>query len=456
LRQSLDLVLELLESCGVTIDPDTAAVDFPDDGPALTRLRQLEQDMLKGLEQDGPLRRHHLRRLEKIHEVLPAGQGPGQELSGAIAVQKEADRTTLNKLSKRLILTPEESGLETYPLLGWKGANLAEMDRLAGPAAVPPWFAVTDAAFRGVLSQRLEQSPTIQRHLPEGPDVLGEAIDAILTQEKRDTKERSRIIGQLWDEVKLPENLVEQIAEEYERLIPADDPHRHVALRSSSTDEDTESSMQAGVYDSFLFVRGLDEILAHLRRTWAGMWSARALYGREQARDITRRPSCGVVVQRMIRARVSGVLQTVNVAGDDLRELVISVGLGLGEGIVSGLVAADQVTVVKDQGPHSDPVHFKYLTNDKPRQMVFDTRLGRGTCLVDTLYHQRLRPAIEYTELCEIARQALVLENAYGYPLDMEFAFEEDRLWLLQARPITAILAEHRATVTDYPLQTGD
>jgi pyruvate,water dikinase len=101
-------------------------------------------------------------------------------------------------------------------------------------------------------------------------------------------------------------------------------------------------------------------------------------------------------------------------------------------------------------------VHFNYLTNDKPRQMVFDTRQGRGTCLVDTLYHQRLRPAIEYTELCEIARAALALESAYGYPLDMEFAFEEERLWLLQARPITAILAEHRATATDHPLQTGD
>lgn len=459
LGQSLDMVLQLLERCGVSIDPGTVAVDFPGDGPAVARLRQIEKFMVMGLKKAGPLRRHHLRRLQKMHEVLPVDARRRRRVADAVAQQEAQDAARIAELGDRWILEPAECGLESYPLLGWKGANLAEMDRLAGPAAVPPWFAVTDAAFRAVLAQPLEPGPMLRRHLPEaadGPLPLGEAIDIILMSQKMEMEDRARIIERMWEEVDLPETLVAQVEEAHARLLPPDETHRHVALRSSSTDEDTESSMQAGVYDSFLFVRGLDEVLEHLRRTWAGMWSARALYGRAQARDITRRPSCGVVVQRMIRARVSGVLQTVNVAGDDLREMVISVGLGLGEGIVSGLVAADLVTVVKDQGPDQDPVHFNYLTNDKPRQMVFDTRQGRGTCLVDTLYHQRLRPAIEYTELCEIARAALALENAYGYPLDMEFAFEDERLWLLQARPITAILAEHRATVTDHPLQTGD
>jgi phosphohistidine swiveling domain-containing protein len=456
LRQSLEMVLELLETCGVTIDPKAVAVDFPGDGPARERLRHLESKLLAGLGQEGPLLRHRLRRLRKLHEVLPGPPEPRAEVAEAQALLEQADAGALARRRKEMILQPEDCGLETYPLIGWKGANLAEMDRLAGPSAVPPWFAVTDAAFGAVLNRPLDQSPTRQRHLPDGPVPLGEAIGAILASDSLEIGEKARVIERFWDEVDLPAELVNRIDAAYTELLPPDATHRHVALRSSSTDEDTETSMQAGVYDSFLFVRGLDEILAHLRRTWAGMWSARALYGRHKGRDLARRPSCGVIVQRMIRARVSGVLQTVNVAGDDLREMVISVGLGLGEGIVSGLVAADLVTVVKDQGPDSDPVHFNYLTNDKPRQMVFDTRQGRGTCLEDTLYHQRLRPAIEYTELCEIARQAMVLERAYGYPLDMEFALEDDRLWLLQARPITAILAEHRATVTDHPLQTGD
>ena len=150
---------------------------------------------------------------------------------------------------------------------------------------------------------------------------------------------------------------------------------------------------------------------------------------------------------------MSGVLQTVNAANGDRREMVISVGLGLGEGIVSGRVAADLVTVVKDQGPDRDPVHFNYLTNDKLQQVVYDRHRGGGTRLEETLYHQRLRPALEYTELSELVRKALALEDIYGYPLDIEFGLEAQRLWLLQARPVTAILAEHATTLARYPLR---
>jgi len=147
-----------------------------------------------------------------------------------------------------------------------------------------------------------------------------------------------------------------------------------------------------------------------------------------------------------------GVLQAVNVASGDLREMLVNVGLGLGEGIVSGLVAADLVTVIKDFAIDELPVHLNYLTNDKPQQMIFDYRRGKGTRLQDTLYHQRLRPALEYTELCEIVAKAIVLEQAYGYPLDIEFALEDSKLWLLQARPITTFSAELRETIEDFPL----
>jgi len=135
-----------------------------------------------------------------------------------------------------------------------------------------------------------------------------------------------------------------------------------------------------------------------------------------------------------------------------LRELIINVSLGLGEGIVSGLVDADLVTVVKDFAQGEDPVHLNYLTNDKPEQMVFDHRRGRGTRLEETLYHQRLRPALEYFELCEIVSRACALEDGYGYPLDIEFAIEDDRLWLLQARPIATFRAELHKTVEEFPL----
>jgi len=253
--------------------------------------------------------------------------------------------------------------------------------------------------------------------------------------------------------MEIPADLRRAMAVAHTRLMPDDAPDAFVALRSSSCDEDTEKVMRAGEFDSYLFVRGMDSLLEHLLLTWSSLWSERALFSRQAMGTERQCPAGGVIVQRMVHSRVSGVLQTVNVARGDLREMVINVGLGLGEGIVSGLVAADLITVVKDFTTGEDPTHLNYLTNDKLEQIVFDDRRGWGTRLEETLYHQRLRPALEYFELCEIVAKASALEGVYGYPLDIEFAIEGSRLWLLQARPIATFSAEFQKTVERYPLR---
>jgi len=81
------------------------------------------------------------------------------------------------------------------------------------------------------------------------------------------------------------------------------------------------------------------------------------------------------------------------------------------------------------------------VTQDKRERVVFDARFGRGTVRADTLSHQRLRPALEYIELCELVWAAERLETAYGYPLDLEFALEGSALRLLQVRPVPAAMA---------------
>ncbi len=146
------------------------------------------------------------------------------------------------------------------------------------------------------------------------------------------------------------------------------------------------------------------------------------------------------------------MLHTINLAEGRLREMVINAGLGLGEGIVSGAVAADQVIVSKAEIGCAVPLRFRYITNDKRERIVFDARFGSGTTRVATLYHQRLRPALEYVELCEMAAAAARLESAFRQPLDVEFALEGGRLWLLQVRPVPAALAAWRETLDRHPL----
>ena len=133
--------------------------------------------------------------------------------------------------------------------------------------------------------------------------------------------------------------------------------------------------------------------------------------------------------------------------------MVANVGLGLGEGIVSGTVAADHVVVAKEGDLQRGPLRFRYVTADKRERVIFDRRAGFGTTRAECLYHQRLRPALEYVELAELVGVAARLETAYGYPLDIEFGIEGSRLFVLQARPVATFFALVQDTLERHPLE---
>jgi pyruvate,water dikinase len=152
----------------------------------------------------------------------------------------------------------------------------------------------------------------------------------------------------------------------------------------------------------------------------------------------------------MVDARSAGVVQTINVADARPWEMAIDVAFGLGEGVVSGRVAADHVTVVKGRR-EGGAFQFRYATADKRDRIVFDARRGTGTSRADTLYHQRMRPALEYAELEALAATAERLERSWREALDIEFAIDAQRLWILQARPIPAFHAAWRETACHYP-----
>jgi pyruvate,water dikinase len=191
---------------------------------------------------------------------------------------------------------------------------------------------------------------------------------------------------------------------------------------------------------------------AHLRRAWSGLWTTRAIHERERAGRASFGQGGGVLVQRIVWSRASGVLQTTNVAEGRTREMVVNVGLGLGEGVVSGLVATDHIVVSKDEDPDTEPVRFHYVTGDKRERVVLDERRGTGTIRADVLSHQRLRPALEYAELVELTRIATRLERAYGHPLDIEFGLEGADLWVLQVRPVPGARAAWRDALERHPL----
>lgn len=422
--------------------------------------------------------RHRLRQALRLAVLLGAEADDHRELTRWMEQLSSSDSGIVGRLTGRFVVWPADGGLELEPVAGSKAANLAELQHLGRASLVPAWFAVTDRAFREALAAPAPARPGGPWSPDEAPRTLGEAIDAVLARAEADPPQKASLIASLWDDVRLPEALVDEVTGAYQhlatvggerqtgppgsmgglgsRILGADRPtprpagdgdealgpaSPYVAIRSSAREEDTERAVRAGEFDTFLFVRGAEAVVAHLRRAWSGLWTARAIHDREVARRAGRGEGGGVVVQRIAWSRVSGVLQTTNVAEGRTREMVINVGLGLGEGIVSGLVAADHVVVSKDVDPVTEPLQFRYVIADKRERAVFDAAAGRGTILTEVLSHQRLRASLEYSELVDLVQVATHLEAAYGYPLDIEFGFEDAALRILQVRPVPGSFA---------------
>ncbi len=426
------------------------------DGPARERLIALRcrtaREAQEAVRSGDPRFRHRLRTLARLDRVLETPAAERALHASLEAGLERADEETRTRLTRRRVLRPGDGGLDLLPLLGGKAANLAEVERLGGGGLVPPWFTVSHTAFRSTLDAPLCGLPGETGGPADGAP-LREALAAVLTRNDLSHAGKALRVAALWERARLSDALVRDVTAAYRALAgdPAA-PRPPVAVRSSAREEDTEAAARAGEFDTFLCVRGEEPLLATLRRAWSGLWTERAIHNRAVLGLDPVETGGGVVVQRMVEARVSGVLQTVNVAAGNLDEMVVNAGLGLGEGIVSGTVTADHVTVSKLEDPEREPLRFRYLTGDKREMVVPDPRGGPGTVRAGTLYHQRLRPALEYVELRELVLAARRLEAAYGYPLDIEFAIEGTRLWILQCRPVAVFLAALDETVRRRPL----
>ena len=433
LHDTLSRIAAALEVGGLDAGVISASGQRDLDGVACKRLLELRVELVRGLGDESRAggRRARMVQLERIEQVLGIGT-PGRPSRFPPLASRPTPPSPY-------IVTARDGGIELESVAGAKAANLAEVERVLGDETVPAWFAVTDRAFQEVLDSPISAAA-------DAPP-LRAAIESVLGDTAATNAGRAAAIRTLFERLTLPPSLAGDVAGAY-RTLGGDGC---VAVRSSASDEDTERASRAGQFDTFLFVKGEAAVLDHLKLVWSGLWTERALANAACPPGAALAPHCGVVIQRMVQSRVSGVMQTVNAARSRPLEIVINVGLGLGEGIVSGAVAADLVTVSKGDPGDTAP-RFHYLTADKRQRVVFDGRFGQGTIRTDTLAHQRLRPALEYPELRELVDTALRVERAYGHPVDIEFGYGEASLRVLQVRPVPASLAVWHETRDRFPL----
>jgi pyruvate,water dikinase len=239
---------------------------------------------------------------------------------------------------------------------------------------------------------------------------------------------------------RLPDGLRQQIVAAYQQLAELTGLDRPaVAVRSSAVDEDGADTSFAGQHDTYLNVVGAEAICEAVLRCWASARAPRVLEYRRRHGLPTDGARIAVLVQQLVVADTSGVVFSANPLTGRLDEIVINASWGLGESVVGGSVTPDTYVVRDGNGSAHDPADRAIVQRNLAEKRRMTVAVPGGTREVDVPSLLWSRPALEDAQVLEAARLARDLEWAMGWPVDLECAYRDDVLYLLQCRPITTL-----------------
>ena len=349
--------------------------------------------------------------------------------------------------TKPNIVWLEDVGIMDVADVGGKNASLGELiGSLASEGVkVPGGFALTASAYWQFIEAN---------HL--APRLAG-----ILTT-KNDGGTDWRSIGAAVRELILsgefPAGMDGEIRSFYRKLAKrTGDASPAVAVRSSATAEDLPDASFAGQQETYLNVRGEQELLDACRRCYASLFTDRAISYREIVKYGQLDVALSVGVQLMVRSDVgaSGVMFSIDTETGFPRAAVISANWGLGETVVQGMVNPDKYLVFKPLLDAADfsPVIEKTL-GSKTRKLVYPEGGGGGTVMVDTGGAERTSFCLNDAEIVQLGRWAVRIESHYGRPMDMEWAKDgvSGELFIVQARPETVQARKEGTMLTEYRL----
>ena len=312
-----------------------------------------------------------------------------------------------------LVLPLAELGREDLPLVGGKAASLGELVRAGFP--VPEGFCLTTAAYELVIGQKgvgEEIRRLLRRLEAAGADAVADVGTAI-----RD----------LIREAPVPAPVEEAL-----RAALASFGEAPLAVRSSATVEDLPEASFAGQQETYLNVVGPAAALAAVRRCWASLWTDRAIAYRQRNAIDQKSVALAVVVQRLVRADVAGVLFTANPVTGVRREMAIDASLGLGEAVVSGKVVPDSYLVAKNDWR----ILEKHLGGKAVQILPLP---GGGTKEVTIAEGVADLQALGDEQIIELARLGQRIEEHFGWPQDVEWALADGQFYVLQSRPVTSL-----------------
>ena len=315
----------------------------------------------------------------------------------------------------RRIIDVNELRVTDVPIVGGKGANLGELTSSGFP--VPNAFVLTTVSYdyfiatSGIMEKILALLKGIDRSSDDSLDAAAKEIRA------------------LFDKCPIPKDLQKEIKDSYKLLLGG--KKGFVAVRSSATAEDLPDASFAGQQETYLNVKDEKDLVDKIKKCWSSLFTARAIYYREAQGYSHEDVKLAVVVQKMVNSEYSGIMFTVD-PHNGAKNIIVEGGYGLGEAMVGGEVTPDHYVIDKAKMAISSKKTFKqtwkYIRGPQGGAVKED--------VPEAMQSVQKIPDSRVLEIAEIGRQ---VEIHYDKPMDMEWCIEDGKVYLVQARPITAI-----------------
>ncbi|MBA1228442.1 phosphoenolpyruvate synthase [Pseudomonas viridiflava] len=330
------------------------------------------------------------------------------------------------------VVSLDKLGVHDVEHVGGKNASLGEMiSNLAGAGvSVPGGFATTAQAYRDFLE------------LSGLNDQIHAALDALDVDDVNALAKTGAQIRQWIMEAEFPEKLNAEIRTAFAAL-SAGNPNLAVAVRSSATAEDLPDASFAGQQETFLNIRGVENVIRAAKEVFASLFNDRAISYRVHQGFDHKLVALSAGVQRMVRSETgtAGVMFTLDTESGFRDVVFITGAYGLGETVVQGAVNPDEFYVHKDTLAAGRPAILRRNLGSKAIKMIYgeEAKAGRSVKVIDVEPADRARFCLTDAEVSELAKQAMIIEKHYKCPMDIEWAKDGDdgKLYIVQARPET-------------------
>ncbi|MFA5745852.1 MAG: phosphoenolpyruvate synthase [Candidatus Pacearchaeota archaeon] len=361
----------------------------------------------------------------------------------------------MNAKDKKFIMWFDEIGIEDIPYVGGKNASLGEMCQYLGKKGVkiPYGFAITANSYRYIL----EKSGV--------KDQIRKILKDLDTTNMDQLAEKGHKIRDLIRHADVPKDLEQEIFEAYDKLCKREKmSDLDVAVRSSATAEDLPDASFAGQQESYLNIKGKQNLLEAVRKCFASLFTNRAISYRVDKKFDHFSIGLSVVVQRMVRSDMasSGIMFSIDTETGFKDVVVINSTYGLGENIVQGAVNPDEFIIFKPTLKLGKKPIISKVVGEKAIRMVYDTQGNKPVKNISVDTVDRNKFSITDEQALQLAKWACDIEEYYSKkaghdkPMDMEWALDgkTNELFIVQARPETVQSRKDLTSYTTFSLQT--